>query len=393
MSYSLKGRLDSRLAATLAPLLFACVLARVLASWWPLQLAAVMLGLGLLLDVLVYDRLIDYQPGWAALPLGLLELVLVMSVAPALRVHAPPLPALAFFAISWALAQVLGHAALPLWRLTYGEDGGELGQGAFAVAVVPLLLLGSAAGTAMSMQPPTVRLAAGIHQGPIILESAQRLVGERGAVVRGGIVIRADDVVVRGVRVIGGENGIEVDGARRVRLEHVTISGAELDGIHVRRSAVEISDCSVDMTGSEYGQGIDISYGGDLAMSSVQGCSVRGGQEGIVTHFSNAMLRGNRVAGTTMRAISMTEMSMGEIEFNSVGAATGVGILCGDHSECEVRYNRVTDIRPEPASTDPARRGVAILSQYGSHLRMGRNSMAASPGGVAALLGAHIRRE
>ncbi len=393
MSYTLRGRLESRLAGAVVPLLAACLLTAALRSWWPLQVAALMLGVGLTLDALVYHRLIDYQPGWLAVPLGALELAGVMSVAPEMRIHAPPAAAAVFFAGSWLLAQVLGHAGLPVWLLTYSEDGGELGRGAFAVAAVPLVVLGGAVGTAYAIQPPTVHLAAGVHQGPIVLDHAQRLVGSRGAVVRGGIVITADNVVVRGVTVVGGENGIEVDGARGVRLERVAVSGAQLDGIHVRRSAVVIRRCSVDMSGNAYGQGIDISYGADLAMSSVEACTVRGGQEGIVTHFANAMLGGNRVSGTALRAISMTEMSMGEIAFNDIRGAVGVGILCGDHSECHIRHNRVADVLVDLHSQDPSRQGVGILSHYGSHVVLGTNELVDSPGGVAAFLDAHIRRE
>ena len=40
-----------------------------------------MVGVGLALDVLVYDRALDYQPGWLALPLGALELGLVTALA------------------------------------------------------------------------------------------------------------------------------------------------------------------------------------------------------------------------------------------------------------------------------------------------------------------------
>ena len=42
-------------------------------------------------------------------------------------------------------------------------------------------------GVALAMQPPTVRLSAGVHEGPLVLDRAQHLVGEPGAVVRGGI--------------------------------------------------------------------------------------------------------------------------------------------------------------------------------------------------------------
>ena len=119
-----------------------------------------------------------------------------------------------------------------------------------------------------------MRLPAGIHQGPLVLDYSQRLVGEPGAVVRGGIVVTADDVTVRDVTVVGGEHGIEVDGAERVLLERVHVLGAMLDGINVRRSSVTIRDCAVASHSGPYAQGIDISFGFDLAPVDDRGLHV-----------------------------------------------------------------------------------------------------------------------
>jgi hypothetical protein len=105
-------------------------LAAVERAWWPLQLAALMAVIGVALDVLVYDRVLEYQPGWLALPLGALELGLVILAARLLGIDAPLAPAVALFAAGWLAAQVLGHAVLPLARLTYAQDGGELGRAA-----------------------------------------------------------------------------------------------------------------------------------------------------------------------------------------------------------------------------------------------------------------------
>ncbi len=113
MAYTLRGRVESRVAAALAPLLVACALALALDAWWPVELAGLMLAVGLALDA-AYYRLVPYQPGWAALPLGLLELGLVMGLARLLQVEAPLPGALGFFAGSWLLAQALGHAVFPL---------------------------------------------------------------------------------------------------------------------------------------------------------------------------------------------------------------------------------------------------------------------------------------
>ena len=62
-------RLESRLAAALAPLLTAIVVGLVVREWWPFALAALMIGVGAVADV-AYHRLFAYQPGWMALPLG-----------------------------------------------------------------------------------------------------------------------------------------------------------------------------------------------------------------------------------------------------------------------------------------------------------------------------------
>ena len=360
MSFTLRGRLETRLAAAVVPVLAAAGLAAALRGWWPLELAGLMIGTGLVLDAAVYHRLLPYQPGWVALPLALLELLLVMGLVAWLVISAPPGAAVAFFVGSWLLGQILVHAAFPLWRLSYGDDGGELGAAGAAAVGVSLAVLAFAGGVAWAQRPPTVHLSAGFHRGPLVIDRREHLIGEPGAVVQGGIVIRASDVLVRGVTVLGGENGIDVDGVSGIVLDHVTVIGASLDGIHVRRSGVVIRDCSIDSRGRRYGQGIDISYALDFE-NVVEGCTVVGGQEGIVTHAAMAMLRENRVSGTSMRGLTMTEMSMGAIQRNRVDGVLGVGIFCGDHSECHIERNDVLGTRRDP-SGDPARAGVGILA-------------------------------
>jgi len=377
MSYTLRGRLESRLAAALLPFVAACLAAVVLNSWWPVELAGAMIGAGLALDVLVYDRHLPYQPGWAALPLGVLELGATMALVRMLEIAAPLEPALWFFAGSWLVAQILGHAGLPLLRLSYAEDGGELGQagGALLLAAPVALLL--VLGTAAATQPPTIHLEAGVHRGPLVLDRSQKLVGERGAIVKGGIVVTADDVTIRGVTVVGGLNGIDVEWAEDVRLEDVTVVGAKLDGIHVRRGAVHIHGCRITSP-SGYTQGIDISFSIDLEMSMVEGCAITGGQEGIVTHSAMVDIRENYVSDTSLRGITMTEMSMGEIEENHVADALGVGIYCGDYSECEIAHNTVVNTRPDRTTGDLSRVGIAIVSFFGAKAVLDENEVIGS---------------
>jgi hypothetical protein len=390
MSYTLRGRLESRLAAAVLPFLVACGAALVIERWWPLELAGAMVAAGLALD-LVYDRLLPYQPGWAALPLGLVELGATMALVRILEIGAPLRPALWFFAGSWLVAQALAHAGFPFLRLTYAEDGGELGNGGTVVLLAAPAALLVLLGTAAVTQPPTVVLQPGVHRGPLVLDHEQTLIGEPGAIVKGGIVVKADNVAIRHVTVIGGKNGIDIEWAEHVRLDDVTIVGAKLDGIHARRSSVSISDCRIDSPPG-YTQGIDISFAMDLGMSMVEGCTISGGQEGIVTNSVMIDIRGNHVTDTSMRGITMTEMSMGKIERNQVADARGVGVYCGDRSECEIERNTIVGIRSD-RSGDVSRAGIGIVAFFGSTADLESNAIVGNRRATATFAQATIRRK
>lgn len=383
MSYTLRGRIETRLAALLPALVAAGLIGALLPAWWPLELAALMTGLGLALDLVVYHRLLPYQPGWLAVPIGLLELGLLMVLVRDIGIEAPLGAAVAFFVGSWLAGQALVHAVLPLGWLSYAEDGGELGRAGALVGVAAAAVLAGAGGFAWSTRTPVVHLGAGEHQGPMVLDHEQKLVGDERAIVRGGIVVTASHVTVEGVTVIGGENGITVENATDVHLKDVTVLNAKLDGIHVRRATVMIDGCRILSPPAPYTQGIDLSFSMDMEESVVMGCTIEGGAEGIVTHSMNATLMDNKVSRTTLRAIDMTEMSMGMIEGNQVIDTLGVGIFCGDHSECMIEKNSVVDTRPDAASEDLTRAGYGILSHYGSIAELSENEISGSRGPAA----------
>ena len=387
MSYTLRGRLESRLAAVLPTVAVACVVALAEHRWWPVEAAGLMIGVGLALDVNVYHRVFRYQPGWAALPLGAVELALVLALMRAAAIAAPLAQAVALFAAGWLLAQLLGHAGFPLIRLSYAEDGGELGRLGAAAAVSVGVVLAGAGATAYALRPPVVHLAAGVHQGPIVITRREVLVGDDGAVVRGGIVVKANGVTVKNLAVVGGENGITVDGVRGTVLDGVSVSGAKLDGIHVRLGGVVIKNCTVDMLGNRLGQGIDISYTMDMGQTMVEGCTITGGMEGITTHSSMAMLMDNHVSRTLMRGISVTEMSMGMVADNEVRDAHGIGIWCNDRSMCSIEDNTVLDTHP-----DATGKAFAVLASFQSEADLSGNRLAANPVGVGAIESSEVRK-
>ena len=81
------------------------------------------------------------------------------------------------------------------------------------------------------------------------------------------------------------------------------MSGTSLDGIQATACQCTIRNCLIHSPAGDYAQGIDISFGFDLAPSSVEDCTVIGGREGIVTHFAHVRVADNRVTGTSLRAL------------------------------------------------------------------------------------------
>ncbi len=177
----------------------------------------------------------------------MLELGALLGVMRLTGIEAPLGQAVALFAGGWVLAQLLGHAGFPLLRLGYAEEGGELGRFGLVAALAVGVALAGAGATAYAELPPVVHLASGVHEGPLVITRREVLVGAPGAVVRGGIVVRANEVTIKNVSVVGGDNGIIVDGVRGTMLDGVSVSGAKLDGIHVRNASVRIHNCSIDM--------------------------------------------------------------------------------------------------------------------------------------------------
>ena len=391
MSYTLRGRAETRLAALVPVLLGACVLAGALHRWWPVELVALMGAVGLFLDVEVWHRLLPYQPAWATLPLGAVELGVLMAIVYGFGLHAPLWPAVALFATGWLISVVLAQVGLPLLRLGYAEDGGELGRIGAVSGVAIVLAFGGSAATYVVRLPPVVYLSAGVHQGPLVIRQREVLQGKPGAVVRGGIVVAHDDVQVKDVTVIGGTNGITVDGVHNTVLDGVTVQGPKLDGIHVRLAGVVIRNCTVDMLGNRIGQGIDISFNMDMGMSMVEGCTVVGGQEGITTHSSMTDIMGNRVSRTTGEAIAVDEMSMGMASHNTVRDALGVGLYCGDRSMCMFDHNTVVGTRADTTSGIRTRRGFAVLANFQAEASLWQNKLVGNPVAMGAVFNSTLR--
>jgi hypothetical protein len=83
-------------------------------------------------------------------------------------------------------------------------------------------------------------------------------------------------------------------------------------------------------------------------------------------------------------------MSMVVVEGNDVQDALGVGIYCGDYSECKIEDNVVGGTRPDMASGDRTRMGYAVVAHSGAKAEIDGNELSRNPSGTKAFLGARI---
>jgi len=383
MSYTLTGRIQSRAVAALPTLLLALALHR----WWAIELVALMLAVGFVLDVAVYHRALPYQPAWLAVPLGAFELAIVYPAMRYLGIAAPLRLALLLYAVGWLSAQVFAHAVFPRLQLEYAEAGGEPGRvGVLTAAAVAITVVGGLGG-AYAVRPPTIHLH-GTVQGPLVIRHAETLVG---GVVQGGIRIRANHVTLRNVTIVGGEYGVDIEHAQHVMLDHVRLLHFTLDAVRAMDAGVMIDNCSVTAPGGPLTTGILISYSMGRPMSMVSNCTIVGVREGIATHSSMVDVMNNHVVGTTVRGISLSEMSMDMASGNQVESARGIGIICMDHSMCEIKHNTITGAQVD-GNSDPSRHGVAIEAYFYANATVDHNTVIASPGGVQAFDNSTIAR-
>ena len=225
-------------------------------------------------------------------------------------------------------------------RLSYGEDGGELGRAGTAWRRRRSSSWSPRAGSPGPLNRRVVHLAAGVHEGPLVLGHSQQLVGEPGAVVRGGIVVTADDVTIRDVTVIGGRARHQVDVAERVLLErvHDPRRKARRDQ-RPARSGHDPRLFDLDARKRIRAGNRHLVHCRPRRRAWSRTACLTGGQEGIFLDSVHATARDNHVRQTTLRGITVTEMAMVAVEGNTVEDALGIGILCSDYSMCDIRGN------------------------------------------------------
>jgi nitrous oxidase accessory protein NosD len=259
-----------------------------------------------------------------------------------------------------------GPIAAALFALAAGL---LLGRGPAVVEVAPGT---SVTDVARASPGAIVRLLPGRHE-PFTLHHAVTVVGAPGSEVGGGIRVLADRVRLVDLSVVGGDNGVTVREADGVSLSRVSIRGVELHGIEVVDAHAVIEGCAIHGLTSPYGQGIEIRNANGRPRTVVRGCTVASGQEGLVSHVSRVEFLDNVVTGTSMRAISITEMSEGLAAGNLVHEVSGNALYCGDMSHCEFRDNVARGVAADPGGVRSLG-GHGAVAWYYSTMRLQRDA-------------------
>jgi nitrous oxidase accessory protein NosD len=214
-----------------------------------------------------------------------------------------------------------------------------------------------------------LHLRPGLYAGPLLIRRPVTLIGP-ATIVYGtdlpAITITANKVNLADITVMGGETGIFVTRASSVRLENVRVVGAFRRGIDISQASVQLHRCEVTQLVSAFAWGIGVVNSMGRAPTTIEGCAVSGGQEGIVSHASTVYIKDNDVRSTTLRAISVTEMSQGDVDQNRIEQVLGTGLYCGDHSVCNLRDNRVWGAAPQPDTPVAWNAGYGAVVLYGA---------------------------
>jgi hypothetical protein len=80
---------------------------------------------GIILEA-VWGLSVVYQPGWLTVVFGAVEFLSVLGITLLFRVPMPMLSALLYYLTAWSIIQLFLLYMLPVWRMSWGEDGAEL---------------------------------------------------------------------------------------------------------------------------------------------------------------------------------------------------------------------------------------------------------------------------
>ena len=170
------GRIHTRTATIILPMLFGLIVSLITSDWGWITLIGIYYIQGILLDTVVYSWLFRFQPPWMTFVLAVAELGLLLVTSQLIAKGSGGGlqeiaigEAIIFYWIAWILAiPITKVILLPLISVTYLESAGEIRRIEWSIpeSQVPLPVLASGA-EAKRGPGPVVREASGVHAKPL----------------------------------------------------------------------------------------------------------------------------------------------------------------------------------------------------------------------------------
>jgi hypothetical protein len=127
------GRLQTRTAIIIGPALLGLILSLATGNEGYIVLIGVLYLEGIILDIVVYPQIFRWQPPWMTFFLACCEFVILLCLASWLDVGLFFWTAVAFYWVSWLISIFTKVVLLPIFSLSWVENGGEFRESTWTV--------------------------------------------------------------------------------------------------------------------------------------------------------------------------------------------------------------------------------------------------------------------
>jgi len=238
-----------------------------------------------------------------------------------------------------------------------------------------------------------IRIQSGEYNENLIIEHPIKLLGERGAILRGAIdtpvitVQDTNDVLIEGLTIRDGTHGIYVTHSNHITIQNNVVENARLTGIKVRMAWANIMNNTVRNSLPPYGRGIHVTNTTQYPRSTIVGNRIfDNALSGIITNMTGMIvLDQNLIHGNGRGGIAITEMSQAIVKDNVVRDNFEVGIFVTDMSMADLCRNQVlnTSLSPDQVGT---RVGHGVLIDFRAEVYLIDNHIEGNSGAAIAVM-------